>query len=217
MYSADFSTPVVDCHFKRCYTAKVVEIAGKALRKYQATAFIDGNSNPRGLLAELELKCKTQVKHSLFNAIYFIIRQLFANVQCRYLLRNFYQNPNAHFSKSAKQIGNIFDGTQIFEFFEENYLIFFDKCVIMYKLIIEAWLSLVERCVRDAEAVGSNPVASTKMPKDRIVMRSFIFYPRIFPEETLNFICFTLLAPAEHLGLPAQMTYIDGCMCQASL
>ena len=25
---------------------------------------------------------------------------------------------------------------------------------------IEAWLSLVERCVRDAEAVGSNPVAS---------------------------------------------------------
>ncbi len=25
---------------------------------------------------------------------------------------------------------------------------------------IEAWLSLVERCVRDAEVVGSNPVAS---------------------------------------------------------
>ena len=24
----------------------------------------------------------------------------------------------------------------------------------------EAWLSLVERCVRDAEVVGSNPVAS---------------------------------------------------------
>ena len=24
---------------------------------------------------------------------------------------------------------------------------------------IEAWLSLVERCVRDAEVVGSNPVA----------------------------------------------------------
>ena len=29
---------------------------------------------------------------------------------------------------------------------------------------IEAWLSLVERCVRDAEVVGSNPVAS--MNKD---------------------------------------------------
>ena len=28
-------------------------------------------------------------------------------------------------------------------------------------LYIEAWLSLVERCVRDAEVVGSNPVAST--------------------------------------------------------
>ena len=27
---------------------------------------------------------------------------------------------------------------------------------------IEAWLSLVERCVRDAEAAGSNPVASTR-------------------------------------------------------
>ena len=27
--------------------------------------------------------------------------------------------------------------------------------------IDEAWLSLVERCVRDAEVVGSNPVAST--------------------------------------------------------
>ena len=26
----------------------------------------------------------------------------------------------------------------------------------------EVWLSLVERCVRDAEAAGSNPVASTK-------------------------------------------------------
>ena len=26
----------------------------------------------------------------------------------------------------------------------------------------DAWLSLVERCVRDAEVAGSNPVASTK-------------------------------------------------------
>ena len=34
---------------------------------------------------------------------------------------------------------------------------------ILFNLIlyVEAWLSLVERCVRDAEAVGSNPVAST--------------------------------------------------------
>ena len=27
------------------------------------------------------------------------------------------------------------------------------------------WLSLVERCVRDAEAAGSNPVISTKKPR----------------------------------------------------
>ena len=32
-------------------------------------------------------------------------------------------------------------------------------------LIIVAWLSLVERCVRDAEVVGSNPVASTSVRK----------------------------------------------------
>ena len=28
--------------------------------------------------------------------------------------------------------------------------------------ILEVWLSLVERCVRDAEVVGSNPITSTK-------------------------------------------------------
>ncbi len=32
----------------------------------------------------------------------------------------------------------------------------------LYKFNIEMWLSLVERCVRDAEAAGSNPVISTK-------------------------------------------------------
>ena len=39
---------------------------------------------------------------------------------------------------------------------------FVDNCNNLYYTIkgIEAWLSLVERCVRDAEAVGSNPVAS---------------------------------------------------------
>ena len=40
---------------------------------------------------------------------------------------------------------------------------------------IDAWLSLVERCVRDAEVAGSNPVAST-------------LYVQGFREtETLNF------------------------------
>ena len=43
-------------------------------------------------------------------------------------------------------------------------MIFFAICVIMSNVglisnFIGAWLSLVERCVRDAEVVGSNPVA----------------------------------------------------------
>ena len=33
--------------------------------------------------------------------------------------------------------------------------------VLQKKNKIDAWLSLVERCVRDAEVAGSNPVAST--------------------------------------------------------
>ena len=46
------------------------------------------------------------------------------------------------------------------DFFVKTPLTFTCCCVIIY-LVIEAWLSLVERCVRDAEVVGSNPVAST--------------------------------------------------------
>ena len=34
---------------------------------------------------------------------------------------------------------------------------------------IDAWLSLVERCVRDAEVAGSNPVASTQKDGHREV------------------------------------------------
>ena len=35
-------------------------------------------------------------------------------------------------------------------------------CIILFNVIeIEAWLSLVERCVRDAEVASSNLVAST--------------------------------------------------------
>ena len=32
---------------------------------------------------------------------------------------------------------------------------------MLHNVNIDAWLSLVERCVRDAEVAGSNPVAST--------------------------------------------------------
>ena len=38
----------------------------------------------------------------------------------------------------------------------------------------DAWLSLVERCVRDAEVAGSNPVASTN--KMRIIRESGSFF-----------------------------------------
>lgn len=39
---------------------------------------------------------------------------------------------------------------------------------------IDAWLSLVERCVRDAEVARSNRVASTHMMKSGIVEFSMI-------------------------------------------
>ena len=42
---------------------------------------------------------------------------------------------------------------------KNHFQLIFSNNLIIY---IEAWLSLVERCVRDAEAVGSSPVASTK-------------------------------------------------------
>ena len=39
---------------------------------------------------------------------------------------------------------------------------------------IDAWLSLVERCVRDAEAAGSNPVASTLAEILRLRVSAFL-------------------------------------------
>ncbi len=44
---------------------------------------------------------------------------------------------------------------------EKNALTRFDGCDIILQWYFEVWLSLVERCVRDAEAVGSSPVTST--------------------------------------------------------
>ena len=48
---------------------------------------------------------------------------------------------------------------------------------------IEAWLSLVERCVRDAEVAGSNPVASTKKrsSKDDLFFVEIIEYESLKP------------------------------------
>ena len=57
---------------------------------------------------------------------------------------------------------------------QKNALTRFDGCDIILQWYFEVWLSLVERCVRDAEVVGSNPVASTgmKMPK-ALTIKSF--------------------------------------------
>ena len=44
---------------------------------------------------------------------------------------------------------------------EKNALTRFDGCDIILQWYFEVWLSLVERCVRDAEAAGSSPVTST--------------------------------------------------------
>ena len=42
---------------------------------------------------------------------------------------------------------------------------------LAFTTFFDAWLSLVERCVRDAEVAGSNPVASTK----KRVLKSTLF------------------------------------------
>lgn len=44
---------------------------------------------------------------------------------------------------------------------QKNALTRFDGCDIILQWYFEVWLSLVERCVRDAEVAGSNPVIST--------------------------------------------------------
>ncbi len=44
----------------------------------------------------------------------------------------------------------------------------------------EAWLSLVERCVRDAEVVGSNPVASTIKNRLNKGFKRFFLYMKYY-------------------------------------
>ncbi len=55
-------------------------------------------------------------------------------------------------------------------------MLFFKTSGIINKSLVnisetenEAWLSLVERCVRDAEVAGSNPVASIYWPVGQAV------------------------------------------------
>ena len=57
-----------------------------------------------------------------------------------------------------------------------NRIIFGRIIIADEKTAIEAWLSLVERCVRDAEVVGSNPVASTPWQGHRNSSKEFRFF-----------------------------------------
>ena len=43
----------------------------------------------------------------------------------------------------------------------------------------DAWLSLVERCVRDAEVAGSNPVASMKKKRVHCLVYSLLLYRKL--------------------------------------
>ena len=48
---------------------------------------------------------------------------------------------------------------------------------LIFSFLIEVWLSLVERCVRDAEAAGSSPVTSTsREPRHAIRVLRFFFF-----------------------------------------
>lgn len=51
---------------------------------------------------------------------------------------------------------------------EKNALTRFDGCDIILQWYFEVWLSLVERCVRDAEAASSSLVTSTKQEKSEL-------------------------------------------------
>ncbi len=50
----------------------------------------------------------------------------------------------------------------------------------MFLRLFEAWLSLVERCVRDAEVAGSNPVASTFIDKRQSLIGIDVFIIFLF-------------------------------------
>ena len=54
----------------------------------------------------------------------------------------------------------------------------------MNKFNNEVWLSLVERCVRDAEAAGSNPVTSTICRKSRCISGFLFFIPEKIPSHS---------------------------------
>ena len=64
-------------------------------------------------------------------------------------------------------------------------------------LIIVAWLSLVERCVRDAEVASSNLVATTKNTPSHMCEGVFLFL-QLFKLTTSNWFGHTVRAQRAH-------------------
>ena len=74
------------------------------------------------------------------------------------------------FNWLIKNVDNV-EKMQKIEKNQKKLLTFPQICIIL-TYVIEAWLSLVERCVRDAEVASSNLVASTYTNQGLLVKRS---------------------------------------------
>ena len=71
-----------------------------------------------------------------------------------------------------------------FHFFQKNACII-SRMMLYYWSRFEAWLSLVERCVRDAEVASSNLVATTKNTPSHMCEGVFLFL-QLFKLTTSN-------------------------------
>ena len=63
-----------------------------------------------------------------------------------------------------------------------------DDCDTLAARSIEVWLSLVERHVRDVEAVGSSPVTSTRAESVNAQFTGFFLCPKLTPVHYLSII-----------------------------
>ncbi len=82
----------------------------------------------------------------------------------------------------------------------------------------EMWLSLVERCVRDAEAAGSNPVISTKNHRVHLLINTVIFF-KIKISGHHNLQCPDIGAPSalKPEPIPADSSSAKVIVCEQSL
>ena len=76
-------------------------------------------------------------------------------------------------------------------------LLTFPQICIILPYVIEAWLSLVERCVRDAEVASSNLVATTKNTPSHMCEGVFLFL-QLFKLTTSNWFEHTVRAQRAH-------------------